>query len=401
VSPASKGVEASRHRPGWVIGVDGANLRQGGGITHLVELLGAAEPEEHGVSRVVVWGGAELMAALPDRPWLTKVRPPALARGLLRRQLWQRFQLSGAAHRFGCDVLFVPASNYSGTFRPVVAMSRNLLPFETGELRRFGWSLTTLRLLALRWAQSRTYRSADGMVFLTRYARERVLATTGPIAGEDRIIPHGTSGRFRSEPRPQRSIEAYDPANPFRILYVSTINHYKHQWNVVDAVASVRTERGWPLALDLVGPAHPPALARLKRAMDRVDPQGVWVRYHGKVPYSELHDRYAMADLGIFASTCENMPNILLETMAAGLPIACSHHGPMPEVLGNAGVYFDPEQPQDIGRALRELIDAPELRSGLARKSHEAARRFSWERCATDTFDFLAGLARTYAGDGR
>ena len=95
----------------------------------------------------------------------------------------------------------------------------------------------------------------------------------------------------------------------------------------------------------------------------------------------------------VFASSYENMPNILLEGMAAGLPIACSSLGPMPEVLGDAGVYFHPEDPDDIARALNELIDSPDLRAQLARAAFDRAQKYSWKRCANETFDFLAEIA--------
>jgi glycosyltransferase involved in cell wall biosynthesis len=90
------------------------------------------------------------------------------------------------------------------------------------------------------------------------------------------------------------------------------------------------------------------------------------------------------------------MPNILLEEMASGLPIACSNRGPMPEVLGDAGVYFDPEDPNDIARALRELIESPVLRTKLARASFGRVQRYSWRRCADETFSFLASVAYAY-----
>ena len=52
--------------------------------------------------------------------------------------------------------------------------------------------------------------------------------------------------------------------------------------------------------------------------------------------------------MGIFASSCESSSCVLIENMASGLPIACSNRGPMPEVLKDGGVYFDPEKPIDI-----------------------------------------------------
>jgi glycosyltransferase involved in cell wall biosynthesis len=130
----------------------------------------------------------------------------------------------------------------------------------------------------------------------------------------------------------------------------------------------------------------------LNQTIDRVDAERRWVHYHGAIPFNELHLRYAEADLGLFASSCENMPNILLETMASGLPIACSNRGPMPEVLGQAGVFFNPEQPEDIARALHELINSPKTRKRLARASYERAQQYSWLRCADETFRFLVGV---------
>ncbi len=76
------------------------------------------------------------------------------------------------------------------------------------------------------------------------------------------------------------------------------------------------------------------------------------------------------------------------------LPIACSHMGPMPEVLGDAGLYFDPEDPNSIARALRELMKSPELRAQLAQVAFDRAQTFSWKRCADETFGFLGKIAR-------
>jgi glycosyltransferase involved in cell wall biosynthesis len=270
-------------------------------------------------------------------------------------------------------------------------MSQNLLPFEWRELRRYGISLFTLKLLVLRLTQTRSLQSADGVIFLTSYAKDRVEHVTGALA-HSVIIRHGLNSRFFRPPKTQQSINAYTFDRPYRVIYVSIITQYKHQWHVVEAVATLRS-KGFPVALDLVGPAYSPALEKLNATIKLYDPHDEWVRHHGDVPYSELHDLYAQADLGLFASSCENMPNILLETMAAGLPVACSDQGPMPEILGDTGVYFDPERPGDIARALRELIDSPALRAQKAKASYSASLAFDWKCCADETFSFLARIA--------
>ncbi len=315
-----------------------------------------------------------------------------LDRGLLHRSIWQYFALSNLAKAEGCDLLFVPGGSYSGNFHPVVTMSRNLLPFERRELKRFGWSITKLRLLILKYTQSLTFQRCDGVIFLTDYAKASVLAITGQLRGKIITVPHGINRRFFEPPRLQQSITFYNSTRPFRLLYVSIIDQYKHQWHVVEAVAILRQKYKWPLILDLVGPSYSPALHRLKVTLQSYDPDSRWVRYQGSLPYTDLHHFYNQADIGLFASSCENMPNILLETMAAGLPVASSNRGPMPEILKEAGVYFDPEDPKEIALALESLIANPELRARLARASYSIAKKYTWHRCAEQTFNFLASF---------
>ena len=380
-----------------VVGIDATNLRGGGGITHLVELLSSAEPDVHGFKRIVIWSSAATLRMLEDKPWLVKRNPPELDKGLLHRSFWQLLHLSQSVREAGCDVLFVPGGRYAGNFQPVVTMSQNLLPFEIAELRRYGWSFFTLKLLLLRLMQSRTFKKAEGVIFLTEYAREVVMKVTGKLRGETSIVPHGLNPRFNNPPKIQHNITEYNDTHPYRVLYVSIIDQYKHQWHVVEAIAILR-KKGLPIELDLVGPANLGALQRLNATIDCVDVGRHWVHCHGPIAFDELHHQHTQADLGLFASSCENMPNILLEIMASGLPIACSNKGPMPEILGQAGVYFDPEQPDDIARALLELIESPQLRTELSKLSYASAQKYSWQRCADETFGFLNVVVQEYKG---
>jgi glycosyltransferase involved in cell wall biosynthesis len=379
------------------IGIDASNIRRGGGLTHLMELLRAADPRELGIGRVVIWGGKSNLGFIGDVPWLDKRNPRALDKGLIHRTIWQAFCLSHAARNEGCDVLFVPGGSYAGNYYPVVTMSQNLLPFEDTERRRYGLTLFSFKLIMLRYTQSRTFKKADGVIFLTDYARDVVFSVTGMLSGQTCTIAHGLNQRFYNAPKSQRSISEYDFAHPYRILYVSIVDLYKHQWHVVEAVTNLR-KMGLPVILELVGPAYRPALKRLNDIITRLDNEHACVHYLGAVEFAELENYYKNADLGLFASSCENLPNILLETMASGLPIACSNRGPMPSVLGSAGKYFDPEKPDEIVTALLELIESPALRANLAQAGHLAAQKYSWEQCANETFQFFAKIKEQHEG---
>jgi len=377
-----------------ILGIDASNLRYGGGVTHLVELLRDAKPGAFGFEAVIVWGGSETLAAIEGRRWLRKAHVPVLNKALPFRAYWQRFTLSMLGRQDRCGLLFVPGGSFAGSFRPFVTMFQNMLPFDGEQVLRYGLSRRFVRLMALRHAQSRTFRRADGVIFLTRYAQAALTQCIGAFRGSTAVVPHGIAPCFVREPRAQRDIAEYSFENPFRVLYTSIINFYKNQPCVIDAVARLR-ESGLPVCLDLVGPAYAPALSGLNAALARVKDAGAFIRYHGAMPYSQLAQWYHGADMFVFASSCENMPNILLEAMASGLPIASSDRGPMPEVLGDAGVYFDPEDPAEITAAMRSLIESPGLRAEKARAAYNRAKAFSWRRCADETFRFLSTVAAT------
>ena len=91
----------------------------------------------------------------------------------------------------------------------------------------------------------------------------------------------------------------------------------------------------------------------------------------------------------VFPSTCENLPIILLEAMTAGLPIASSDRGPMPEVLKDAGLYFNPESVTSIKNCLRYMIENPNLLKSLSAKAKQYSQAYSWKKCADETFEFL------------
>jgi len=377
------------------VGIDATNLRIGGGVTHLTELLTYVDSTKDTILEIIVWGCIETLDILPNRPWLTKVSIGSINKDYVKRLLWQRLSLSSEVKKAKCDLLYVPGGNFLGGFHPIVTMSRNMLPFQWQELTRYGLSLMSLRLLILRKVQTFSFRKADGIIFLTDYAKDAVQQVTGELRGNVAVIPHGMNPRFSRSPKEQYAISSYSAAKPFRLIYVSVIDVYKHQWKVITAVDILRRE-GFPVELELIGPSYAPSMIRVQRTLKKCIDRGSWVHYQGNVPYARLDHYYEQADVGIFASSCENMPNILLEIMAAGLPVACSNRGPMPDLLVDAGVYFDPENSVEIANAIRQYLLSPLLRANNARKSFELSKRYSWKRCAENTLAFLSATAKSY-----
>lgn len=384
---------------GLHLGIDASNIRQGGGVTHLSQLLAAADPLCAGIDRVTVWASASTGRALVKQPWLNVRSPEWVEASMPGRVLGQQRSLPRAVLAEGCDVLFSPGGTLPRRCPvPTVTMSQNMLPFEPDEAKRFGqFSLMRLKMRLLRTTQGRSFRHADGVIFLTHYARDAVSAALGGLSAQTALIPHGVEPRFFRAPRAARPLSACSTDEPFRVLYVSIMMPYKHQREAVRAVARLRAQ-GVPIALDLIGAPWGRYGASVQAECERFDPQHAFLRVLGAMPFGELHQRYGEADAFLFASSCENLPNILLEAMAAGVPIASADRGPMPEVLGDAGVYFDPDSDRQMASALMALAENAVLRTRLAAAGQVRAHAYSWARCAEQTFAFIAQVAK---GAGR
>ena len=78
--------------------------------------------------------------------------------------------------------------------------------------------------------------------------------------------------------------------------------------------------------------------------------------------------------------------------MASSNPIACSNRGPMPEVLKDAGEYFNPENPNEIISAITTLIESVDLREKYSIKSSELSHNFNWNKTSIETFNYLYSI---------
>lgn len=373
-----------------VLGIDASNLG-GGSLTYLTELLAHADPAPHGFERVRVWGGRRVLDRLPERSWLEKCHQPALDGDFFQKTWWKLFRLSALARR-GCDVLFLPGGNPSA-FHPQVAMCHNQLPFENLERVQYAfWSRARLRLETLRRMLGATFRRADGLIFITQHSRRNVERALRTEFRDAAVIPHGLNGRFLN-PRPLNDvIRCTRPS--WRLLYVSSIDRYKHHAALAEAVVRLR-KQGAPLELHLTGRVSNAAAFEVLRPLtERSAETGIF--HHPEVPHADIGRFYEQADWFVYASACETFGLSLPEAMGHRMPIAASCLSALPEVLADAALYFNPRSVDSIEEALRTLLQQPHRRRLLAKKAYQRAQKFSWAACSEATFAYLAQVARRY-----
>jgi glycosyltransferase involved in cell wall biosynthesis len=116
------------------------------------------------------------------------------------------------------------------------------------------------------------------------------------------------------------------------------------------------------------------------------------VIYTGYCGERELRSLYRLADLLIYPSIWEGFGLPLLEAMACGLPVATSRRTAIPEIAGDAALYFDPENAEDMANQIIRGLEQASLREDLIRRGISRAQRFSWSKTAEDTLKMYKDL---------
>ena len=371
------------------IAIDISRTMSGGGKSHILGILSEVNLGKFDISEIHVFGRKSVLGAIDSigNPRLVTHSHPLLEKSLLHQVFWQYYHLPRLINKFSCDILLSTSAGTSRVHNPSIVMSRDMLSFESSEIGRYPkFRKLWWRLFLLRYIQIRSLKKATGVLFLTKYAADSIQLWSGKIRNY-RIIPHGVGEHFRVK----RKISDWPENNERSIncIYVSNAALYKHQWNVAMAIAQLRKEK-IDLKITFVGGGIGPAQKRLEETIKRLDPQKEYIFQDSFLPNNDLPDRILSADVFVFASSCENMPNTLLEGMALGMPIASSNRGPMPEVLEDGGIYFDPEKVEEIQDAIKEIILNEEKRTYIMGRAFEISQKYSWRRCSDETFKFLA-----------
>lgn len=369
--------------------VNAFSARLGGGQTYLRNFLAYMPKREDLAVLVYAPEGLEL----PEHVHLQRKDTFWPTTNPLLRALWERLVLPWLLRSERADVLFCPggvvATTAPGGCR-VVTMFRNMIPFDPRTYRNISGGLQRLRNVILKRVMLKSMANADLTIFISDYARrviESMIVIKKPVT-----IPHGIGSAFRSFDQALERCSFLLEGE--YLLYVSRFDVYKHHYEVVSAYARLPDAIRHRFALVLVGEVDLPEAERARNLIERLD-LGERVRMLGSIPYSELPAIYHHAHLVLFASSCENCPNILLEALGSGRPVLSSNVMPMPEFGGDAVAYFSPFDPDDILKTMLKVLTDNDYAQHLAVAAAQRSTRYDWERTAKATWTHIFRLFET------
>jgi glycosyltransferase involved in cell wall biosynthesis len=172
------------------------------------------------------------------------------------------------------------------------------------------------------------------------------------------------------------------------VLSVSAKRPHKNLERLFEGFAAVQADPAPMLLVTGYGTPFESGLQR--RAGERI-------RFAGWVEDDVLDGLYRIASCLAFPSLAEGFGLPVLEAMRRGLPVVCSNTTSLPEVAGDAALYFDPTDTEPITRALERVLGDPALRERLADAGRAQARKFSWEATALATLQSYELVLKTRA----
>jgi glycosyltransferase involved in cell wall biosynthesis len=269
--------------------------------------------------------------------------------------------------------------------KPAIATAIDLIPLKSNLY--FGTHLEAAR------RAFQFFKETERIIAISQSARKDLTELLNINLEKIEVIPLGVNHEiYRGRNKKEVRRKLHLPSNKRILLNVGTENENKNVERLIRVFYRLQ-KRFKDLMLIRVGLISD-SITKLideSRLNDEVLRVGFIEDYFSL--YYNAADIYICADLlGGFG-----LPN--LEAMASGCPVVTSKTGAFPEVVGDAGLFFDPQDEDDIFEKTVRLLEDDKLREEYARRGLERAKLFSWKKMADETMKVYEKVAREYYGE--
>ncbi len=241
-------------------------------------------------------------------------------------------------------------------------------------------------------------RRAAHLIAISESTKRDLVALLGIEEQRVSVVYYGVSGTF-APARPDERLAMRDqicqrwnlPLNSKFILHVSTGSEYKNSPAVIRTLSAVaRQIKEEPVYLLRVGSDFSDSEKELIKELDIGDRIVVTGYANGDV---ELRKYYQAADVLLFPSTWEGFGWPPLEALACGTPVVCSNAASLPECVGDAGLMADPYDYDKLAEATMAVLTNEQLVLSLRQLGLAQAKKFSWDRNASQTMGIYKMVA--------
>jgi len=299
----------------------------------------------------------------------------------------------------GADILFLPNINFAAWSQEVeTILTIHDLSFEYYP-ETFSWKR---RLWHFFVNPRKLAEKADRIVAVSDSTKNDLISLYQLSSVKIKTIKSAVTDDFQVLDRNnlQMTLVAKKYQLPYKfILYLGTIEPRKNIVGLVRAYNQLRDLKNMELdkyklvIAGAVGWKSEKIFAEMNDS-----PYGADIIVTGMVDGKDMPMIYNLASLFVYPSFFEGFGFPPLEAMACGVPVITSNCSSLPEIVGSAGIMIDPDKPDEIFQAMREVLQSRELSDKLRRNSLGRAAEFNWQKTANE---FLKILTETQKGRGK
>ena len=241
------------------------------------------------------------------------------------------------------------------------------------------WSLKKqVEILVYRFLMGRVVKNSRHIIAVSENTKKDVIKEYKIKEDKISVVLEGVPENFQKAPEETiaEMKKKFSITKPY-LLYTGVWRSHKNLLKLIEAFQLVLSS-GNNVQLVITGkkdPAYPeiPALIEKLSLQDKVVLTGF-------VSEEDLIALNSGAEVFVFPSLYEGFGLPPLEAMALSVPVACSNTSSLPEVCGDAAVYFDPRNVQDMAEKMNQLLNNPQVRQEMIERGQKNLRSFSWRK---------------------
>lgn len=283
--------------------------------------------------------------------------------------LWTQVGLAYKTWTDNLDVLWVPAHTLPVLARPGLAKVVTIHGIEYEWLPAYeNWLQRWYLPLSTQYA----VMSASRIIAVSQFTKKQLVERLGADPKKITVIHEGIS--YKDINRQSNILDRYG-------LFVGTIQPRKNLVRLIKAFCKLKIVNCKLVICGKLGWNYQEVLDEAKKNKNII--------IKGYVSDEDRNTLLKNAMFYVQPSITEGFGLPVLEAMSAGIPVISSNGGALPEVVGDAGLLFNPFDQLDLLAKLTKIISNPKLRKKLMTKGHLRTRQFSWEKAARETYNIL------------
>jgi glycosyltransferase involved in cell wall biosynthesis len=302
--------------------------------------------------------------------------------------LWTQTRFAYDLWKSRADVLWMPMAALPFLRRKKM---KTVVTVHDLAFKHFPETFTKKDLFKLNFFADYSIRSADRIITISEASKKDILKFFPDVPEKKiRVIHHGFSpevfGVARDRGKEIGLKERMGIEGDY-ILYSGALQPRKNIERLIEAYEDYKKRSGSGIKLVLAGEKAWLAEKIKERAEKSFYAKDIIMP--GKVKFFDVGHLFRGASLFVYPSLYEGFGITILEAFAAGIPLIAADNSSLPEVAGDAALYFDADDSRQLSAQIEKLLSSKDLQNELIWKGKERLKNFSWEKCARETLEYI------------